>query len=204
MERNPMPIPKPPPTWGEKQIEVARRRTLLNYHVPTSPHSFVDWHRTLVIVPHIATKVEDLLPIAANSALLATPPVSDLEILYTRILTLYNARLAYIQAEGARRMSMWADWWHETSKPSPHCNEAEVNACISTIAFLEDDYLKRKVEFVAEIHALLEPGDKARADAVLEDLEILYPVLKDTGFLKRVMEGDGGAFVGLRGKLPQV
>ncbi|KAA8612726.1 hypothetical protein PtrV1_13295 [Pyrenophora tritici-repentis] len=101
-------------------------------------------------------------------------------------------------------MSMWADWWHETSKPSPHCNEAEVNACISTIAFLEDDYLKRKVEFVAEIHALLEPGDKARADAVLEDLEILYPVLKDTGFLKRVMEGDGGAFVGLRGKLPQV
>ncbi|EFQ93437.1 hypothetical protein PTT_09221 [Pyrenophora teres f. teres 0-1] len=230
----PTPIPDSPATLAEKQIDAARRQTRLDYHLPTSPPSFKSWFRNRVIIPYISNQVEDLyndceqtlaqrqhfanaltaatsattatstLPPYTDPALLVNPPPSDLETLYTRTILLYDVRLRYIQAEGARRMSTWADWWHETSKPAPHRNAAVANACTSTIAFLEDDYLKRKVEFVIEVYAVLERGDTAMAEAVLEDLGKLFPWLKDTGFLTRVREGTGDAFVGLRGKLPQV
>ncbi|CAA9967087.1 HET domain containing protein [Pyrenophora teres f. maculata] len=230
----PTPIPDSPATLAEKQIDAARRQTRLDYHLPTSPPSFKSWYRNRIIIPHISNQVEDLyndceqtlaqrqhfanaltaatsattatstLPPYTDPAMLVNPPPSDLETLYTRTILLYDVRLRYIQAEGARRMSTWADWWHETSKPAPHCNAAVANACTRTIAFLEDDYLKRKVEFVIEVYAVLERGDTAMAEAVLEDLGKLFPWLKDTGFLTRVREGSGDAFVGLRGKLPQV
>jgi len=180
---------------------MAQRASRLHYHISSSTASFSNWHLDRVLNPNIKKRIVDLytdreqtirqhstFQAAKASATLIVHyhgtdmvidvPMTDAEILYTRILCLYDTRLKYIQQQGMRRLSTWADWWHEKQKPAPHCNEDVINACKSTLEFLEDDYVKRKVEFVTEIYTLLEVKDAGRAELVLRDLGDLFPWLK--------------------------
>jgi hypothetical protein len=71
------------------------------------------------------------------------------------------------------------DWYAEKMKPEPLRDESVVAACQSTISFLEDDYLKRKVDFATEVYAVLDKaGDTKRAKKVVDDLVELFPWLK--------------------------
>lgn len=104
---------------------------------------------------------------------------TDKECVYGRILELYSARQNYIQEESVRRLSVWLDWYAERMKPKPLRDESVVAACQSTISFLEDDYLKRKVDFATEVYAVLDKaGDTKRAKKVVDDLVELFPWLK--------------------------
>jgi hypothetical protein len=53
-----------------------------------------------------------------------------------------------------------------------------VAACESTLAFLERDYICRKLDFDTEIYALLEGCDEQSAEMVRGDLEHLWPWTK--------------------------
>jgi hypothetical protein len=112
---------------------------------------------------------------------------SDKEILYTRILSLYTERQKYIQEEGVRRLSLWSDWWQEHAKPYYQKNTTFIAACEATITFLEDDYIKRKVDFVTEVYAVLEGKDEERAKRVLGDLAEIFPWLEGE-FCRRLEE----------------
>ncbi|CAG5138365.1 uncharacterized protein ALTATR162_LOCUS325 [Alternaria atra] len=127
---------------------------------------------------------------------------TDKECVYDRTLELYSARQNYIQEEGVRRLSVWLDWYAEKMKPEPLRDESVVAACQSTILFLKDDYLKRKVDFATEVYAVLDKGDTKSAKMVVDDLVELFPWLKKD-FCGRLMNSVV-AYDGLKNKLSQV
>ncbi len=200
----PLPPGSRPPTQAEKDIEVARRRTRALYHAPPpGPHPELEsWYLDYVTDPIIGPRVKDLYrdreqtnrqqalflekkwqnmqPFVYDDNVMWTDrePTAK-EYLYDRVLSLYDARQTLMQREAVKRLSMWTLWYAEKIKAEPARNEAFVRACESTLAFLEDDYLKRKVDFVTEIYALLDQaGDKQRAMMVVDDLAALFPWLK--------------------------
>ncbi|RMZ67354.1 hypothetical protein GMOD_00001266 [Pyrenophora seminiperda CCB06] len=193
-----------PCTEGEWNIEVARHVSLLRYHKASSPVSFANWHLHGDQDPEREHHTRDLYAdrdqthrqrsdfLAANNPtesvihhrdydMGASTPMSDTRFFYARVMCLYDARIEYIQQEGMRWLATWADLRLEKQKPAPACNERFIKACESTIDFLRDDYVKRKVDFVAEIRILLEGRDPDMAERVLRELVELYPRLRGYG-----------------------
>ncbi|KAL6706411.1 hypothetical protein ACN47E_005517 [Coniothyrium glycines] len=99
---------------------------------------------------------------------------------YCRVETLYVERMRYIQECGVQRMSAWTDWAFEQQTQANWGDKtnSRMEACEATLDFLEDDYLKRKVEFVMEVYALLERVDPRLAELVLADLGDVYEWLR--------------------------
>lgn len=97
--------------------------------------------------------------------------------LYDRILDLYKERCAYIHGAAIHRLVAWNGWYQENASFGVVRNDQKIAACESTLAFMEDDYIKRKVDFVIEVYALLEDHDGPRAAAVLAELGETYPWL---------------------------
>jgi hypothetical protein len=211
---------RPPPTWAVKEIEAARRRTWELYHLPSPTNQLEYWYLDVILDPYIAPRVKDLyddreqttrqqgaffgaLMTAKkptirdhNIPMPVDPEPSDLEVMYTRILALYDARQLHIQQSAVQRLGLWSDWWQEHRKPYYPKNVAFIAACEATITFMEDDYIKRKVDFVTEVYAVLEKSDKERAKRVLDDLGEMWPWLRED-FCRR-LEGFVVAYDGLK------
>lgn len=190
---------QPPPTPQEKAIEAARRRTRELYHITAPTDQLDNWYIDPVQDPHIAPRVQDLyddrdqtnrqqgalfvanLKLAKSDYNIDTHNEAhhDREITYTRALKLYDTRLEYIQEECIKRLSIWSDWFQERRKPYYRRNDELIAACESTISYMEDDYTKRKVDFVIEVYAALERHDPVQAKAVLDDLGNMCPWLKE-------------------------
>ncbi|KAF2030484.1 hypothetical protein EK21DRAFT_65261, partial [Setomelanomma holmii] len=98
--------------------------------------------------------------------------------------TLYVERVEYIQDAGATRIRLWSEWYDACLKVDRGRNDKFVEACVSTIVFVEEDYIKRKLDFVTEVYALLEMDDPVLANQILNDLEILWTWKKDEFILK--------------------
>ncbi|KAF1943561.1 hypothetical protein EJ02DRAFT_433126 [Clathrospora elynae] len=201
--------PPRPPTRGEKDIECARRQARELYHIPSPTNQLDEWHHEEIQDPYIANRVKELyddreqtnrqqVAFFAAKWHVYTPPYrydddnklitfepSDMQILYDRILSLYEARQRAIQDAGVLRLTTWSDWWQERQKPYSLRSDAFIAACESTLEFLEDDYIKRKVDFVTEVYAVLEKRDPPRAKVVLGDLAVLFPWLK-SDFIARL------------------
>jgi hypothetical protein len=211
---------RPPPIWAEKEIEAARRRTWELYHLPLPTGQLDNWYLDEILDPYIAPRVKDLYDDREQTtrqqgaffgALMSAkkpttwdhnisthiePEPSDLEVMYTRLLALYDARQMHIQHSAVSRLSLWSDWWQEHHKPYYLKNVAFIAACEATIAFMEDDYIKRKVDFVTEVYAVLEKHDLGRAKRVLDDLGEMWPWLSED-FCRR-LEGFVVAYDGLK------
>jgi hypothetical protein len=97
---------------------------------------------------------------------------------YTRVVGLYEERLTYIHACGMDIAALLACWIEECGKTDEYRNADFVAACESTLAFLERDYICRKLYFDTEIYALLEGCDEQSAEMVRGDLEHLWPWTK--------------------------
>jgi hypothetical protein len=97
---------------------------------------------------------------------------------YTRVVGLYEERLTYIHACGMEIAALLACWIQECGKTDNYRNADFVAACESTLAFLEKDYICRKLEFDTEIYALVESCDEQSAEMVRGDLEDLWPWTK--------------------------
>ncbi|CAO2657954.1 Nn.00g072140.m01.CDS01 [Neocucurbitaria sp. VM-36] len=219
----PQKSPPPPPTPGEKDIEAARRRAWNLYHSPTLKDVLKNWYIDTIMDPQIATRVKDLyedreqtdrqqgslfvakmkLPVpTSNDSTALREKRHDMKSVYVRVLKLYDARLKWIHDSGVTRLSIWSDWFQEHHKPTIHLNDHLLAAFESTLSFLEDDYLRRKLDFVTEVYAVLEKHDLVRARTVLADLDNMYPSL-ETDFILRVKNFVVG-YDGLKKKLPQV
>ncbi|KAH7086037.1 hypothetical protein BKA63DRAFT_399735 [Paraphoma chrysanthemicola] len=188
------------PTLAEQDIEAARQRTLETYHVGLSKAKFGHWSFITLPDPHIMERLQDLYKdhkqtIRQNSEIFVAglqfdtwehtgvneprsgSPSSPNNIFH-RILALYSQRLNYIQDAGAERMGLWSEWSAECKKPDQSRNGAFIEACEATIVFMEEDYIKRKLDFTNEVYALIEKHDPSRAKKILDDLEELWPWTK--------------------------
>ncbi|KAJ4366229.1 hypothetical protein N0V83_007865 [Neocucurbitaria cava] len=143
-------------------------------------------------------------------------------MLYSRALDLYDARLKYIQEEGVKRLSVWSTWHaakqqmraSERSKlvvtaaftAEEERLEGRVAACESTLEWTEDDYCRRKMDFVGEVYALLEAcGDWARGKVLLDELGEMYEWLRMGAFRGRLEDGVVVVvYDGLKRVVPQV
>ena len=191
--------PPPSPTLREKAIEVARRQTRELYHIPAAKNQLDNWHITQVQSSYIAPRVQDVyddreqmkrqqsaLVVANNNLTKSDHTIDtlseahhDREIAYTRAMMLYETRLEYIHEEGIKRLSIWSDWFQEHRKPYYRRSDELIAACESTISYMEEDYTKRKVDFVTEVYAVLEKHDPVQAKVVLDDLGTMCPWLKE-------------------------
>jgi hypothetical protein len=109
--------------------------------------------------------------------------------LYDGVLDQYRERQACMQAQAMERLSIWSVWDAEKLKQVESRDKGLLTACESTLGFLEDDYAKRKIEFVVAVSTLLERGgDIERARMVVDDLESLFPKLKE--FCRKLIRHD--------------
>jgi hypothetical protein len=69
-------------------------------------------------------------------------------------------------------------WIDELARSDENTNPDFVAACESTLAFLEVDYVCRKLDFETEIYALVESWDAQSAEMVRRDLKELWPWMK--------------------------
>lgn len=99
----------------------------------------------------------------------------ELGQIYERLLKLYDNWAEYIQEAGAQRIKLWSQWFEECAKAPIVRSDGFVKACESTLAFLEEDHEKRKLDFVTEVYALLEKHDQENAKMVLDDLQAIWP-----------------------------
>lgn len=196
----------PPTTSAGRAIEAGRRRTRELYYVPGTTSQLDEWYLDEVQDPHIAQRVKDLYEdreqtkrqrnslFVAKMRLAKPKPhdsstlietYHDMEVTYTRALELYHARVKLMQQESITRLSIWSAWVQERQKPYYRQNEDLLAACESTISYMEDDYIKRKAEFVVEVYAVLEKHDAAQAKVVLDDLGTMYTWLKED-FIRRL------------------
>jgi hypothetical protein len=126
-------VPPPPrqQTWPEIQIEASAKTTRQLHYLPAPTSQLEHWYLDEILDPYIAPRVQDL----------------------------YAARQKVIHEEGVRRLSIWSDWWTARQYPSRRSRKFEyhlfVTACESTLEFMEDDYVKRKVDFVTEVYGVL-------------------------------------------------
>ncbi|KAH7086557.1 hypothetical protein FB567DRAFT_444667 [Paraphoma chrysanthemicola] len=188
------------PTLAEQNIEAARQRTLQTYHVGFSKAKFGHWSSITLPEPHIMERLQDLYKdlnqtnrqnsdwfvaksqfdtrehTGVNEPRSGSP--SSPNNIFDCILPLYSQRLDYMQDAGAERMGLWSEWSAECRKPDQFRNGAFLEACESTIVFMEEDYIKRKLDFTNEVYALLEKHDPPRAKKILDDLEALWPWTK--------------------------
>jgi hypothetical protein len=86
-----------------------------------------------------------------------------LEEVHYRVLALYTEHTKAIHEAGVASVSVWADWYNVYVKSNHYRNDQFIAACESTIEFLEEDYMKRKLDFIAEVYALSEKRDAPRA-----------------------------------------
>jgi hypothetical protein len=199
--------PSPGPTPRELEIEATCRRTWDNYYYPVDMSILADWASTPCFDPYITARLQTLYADLEQTkkhhgifyvAKLKLPSIKynadglptneylcTLSETYSRILLLYDARLVYIQAMGQIRTSIWAQWYQERSKSARWRNQALIAAYQSTLEFHEDDYVRRKMEFVTELYALLQKCDLVHASMVLDDLGALWPWTKRE-FIKRL------------------
>ena len=185
--------PPPPPTKAAQDIKATRRLTCENYRAPTFDEYLTDWHlrRNSWITERLQIFYADRSQTVKQQRKIIHAQVclhrrrqlsSPLEETYARIITLYDERLRYIQEVGNMRFKMECEWgsleieWGSTAKEPDHPRKEQTrSAFLSTITFMEHDYMARKLEFITEVYGLLVRHDAAMAGMIMDDLLELVP-----------------------------
>jgi hypothetical protein len=203
-----------PSTQGEKDIEVARAITRAHYHPPppSFQKQFEKWYDTSITNSTFNPRVKDLYydrqQTNSQQAIFLdlkwTHTVRDMydedgmwidqeasaeQDLYDCVLDQHRERQACMQAQAVERLSIWSVWDAEKLRQVESRDNGLLTACESTLGFLEDDYVKRKIGFVVAVSTLLERGeDIERARMVVDDLGSLFPRLK--GLCRKLIRHD--------------
>ncbi|KAH9863841.1 hypothetical protein J1614_009773 [Plenodomus biglobosus] len=189
-------VTPPPIPQAIQAIEIARQQSLSLYIAPQLNPTYQTWYVDAPQHLRVRARTQDLYNdrtqtnrqhislLDAKAALwariAAEPVVPDavgsetdemrlLEV-YERVLALYDGQLGYIQDAGQCRLDVWS------RVLVPHSRQVR-EACLSTLEWMEHDYMLRKVDFAREVYAALYQGDRERAMGVLADLAAAYPEL---------------------------
>ncbi|KAF2246428.1 hypothetical protein BU26DRAFT_520901, partial [Trematosphaeria pertusa] len=92
---------------------------------------------------------------------------------------MYSHRLRELHEQGRKRMAVFWSWRKEMQNSVAKRSMEVIEACEATIAYLEDEFANRKIDFATELYAVLVERDRATADAVLDDLVRAFPWTKD-------------------------